>query len=175
MTRPYKIVEKPPINRLHELFVYNPETGVLRRRKPRKNAANGSLSTSGYLQSIIDGRLFHVHVIAWAMMTGEWPKDDVDHENGVRSDNRWTNLRAATHSQNCGNKKIHYNNSSGFKGVSRHGSGWRFIVTCKGVTYRSGIFSSPEEAHEGYLKKAEEVFEKYVCRDRVTHEQVAAA
>lgn len=37
-------------------------------------------------------------------MTGEWPKDQIDHINRKRSDDRWINLREANQSQNSYNR-----------------------------------------------------------------------
>jgi hypothetical protein len=50
------------------------------------------------------------------MMTGEWPKTQIDHINLDKADNRWCNLREATQSQNFANTRILASNGSGFKG-----------------------------------------------------------
>ena len=58
------------------------------------------------------------HRLAWFYMTGEWPKNHIDHVNGLEGDNRWCNLREATNSENMLNRKMNKNNKTGVKGVS---------------------------------------------------------
>lgn len=61
----------------------------------------------GYLESKIFDKLYKLHRLIWLWMTGEWPKYEIDHINGVRNDNRWINLRDVTHRENMMNQKIH--------------------------------------------------------------------
>lgn len=108
--------------RARELFAYDPETGIMTNRVTRCNTARageavGSDKGNGYLQVIVDGHNYLVHRLAWAIVTGEWPKKHVDHENTRRSDNRWINLRDATVSQNLQNARRRRDNRSGVKGV----------------------------------------------------------
>jgi hypothetical protein len=58
------------------------------------------------------------HRLAWLYMVGVWPDDEIDHWNRDPSDNRFTNLRDATHAKNGFNSGKRSNNSSGRKGVS---------------------------------------------------------
>jgi hypothetical protein len=60
------------------------------------------------------------HRMAWLLMTGSWPADEIDHINHVKDDNRWGNLREATHQQNMKNQKMSRLNVSGYTGVSWH-------------------------------------------------------
>ena len=127
--------ERLSIETLRELLDYDPETGILTwKERPRHyfkrdgdwkrwNARwagqpAGSPNSSGYLQLAIFG-VFRplVHVVAWALQTGEWPEHQVDHENHQRDDNRWSNLRAATHAENMKNKSRRADNKSGIPGV----------------------------------------------------------
>ena len=108
-------------------FEYDPSTGELRWK--RRIGANGrdngryggtvagSLHPDGYVIVMVDGRNYRAHTLAWAHMTGEWPEHLVDHINGIRSDNRFVNLRRATPSDNGCNKRMQSNNRSGFVGV----------------------------------------------------------
>lgn len=84
---------------------------------------------------------------------------EVDHANGNGLDNRSKNLRVCSHSENMKNRCMHKNNKSGFKGVyydkRRNKSPWRAQITCNGKQKIIGSFSSPEEAHEAYLREAD--------------------
>lgn len=109
-------------------FDYNPLTGDLtwkvradmapqwNRKFPGRKA--GTVNDRGYVIVAIYKKDFRAHRLIWVMMTGEWPQHEVDHENLIKSDNRWSNLRVATHVQNCRNRPKQSNNKSGFKGVS---------------------------------------------------------
>lgn len=76
--------------------------------------------------------------------------DRVDHVSGDGLDNRRANLRAVTHTQNMQNRKMHKNNTSGFKGVTRDGNKWRASIRANRVLYRLGYFGTPEEAAHAY-------------------------
>ena len=78
----------------------------------------GTINDRGYVIVAIGGRDYRAHRLAWAIVTGEWPLGEMDHVNLNKADNRWANLRLATHSQNNQNKRAQSNNTSGFKGVS---------------------------------------------------------
>lgn len=80
------------------------------------------------------------------MQTGEWPKHDIDHKNGVAADNSWENLREATNQQNQWNRR---HNGKLPRGVYRARSGGRFwarVVVGKTMKHL-GTFDTPEEAH----------------------------
>ena len=81
-----------------------------------------------------------------------------DHVNGDTLDNRRTNLRVATPSQNQYNRGISRNNNSGFKGVCyapRGGKPWRADIGFQGTRKFLGQFHTAEEAHAAYAKAAE--------------------
>jgi hypothetical protein len=82
------------------------------------------------------------------MKTGKWP-EEVDHIDGDTSNNRWNNLRVATHQENLRSTKIRSDNKTGFKGVSLNKNG-RFVAQAKvnGKQTYFGLFDTPEEAAE---------------------------
>ena len=74
----------------------------------------------GYRVANISGQRIYAHRAAFACMTGEWPKMEVDHINGNPADNRWENLRDVSARVNCQNKPApKRRNSSGFLGICR--------------------------------------------------------
>jgi HNH endonuclease len=106
--------------RLKSLLEYDPETGVFRWRVtgPGRVAGKqwGCLNADGYVQGRVDYRNCLGHHLAWLYMLGEMPSG-VDHENGIRADNRWKNLRPATVKQNAENRRPHRQNRVGRIGV----------------------------------------------------------
>jgi hypothetical protein len=114
---------------------YDPETGVFTRKL--SNTANISVGDvagtlcSGYLRVMILGKRYQAHRLAWLYMTGCHAPGLIDHINGDGTDNRFSNLRPASKSQNGMNRRIQKNNSSGYPGVCWHKNLQRWTVTYK--------------------------------------------
>jgi len=145
--------------RLRELFNYDPETGVFRRRVTCSNRRAGEVAGSfshGYLRIGIDGRDYLAHRLAWLHVHGVWPAGEVDHRNQTRDDNRIDNLREATHAQNGWNAGKRSHNASGFKGVSfdKRDRRWVAEIRHHGKRECLGYFDTPEEAHAAYVEAA---------------------
>ena len=107
---------------LHKLLEYKPITGeFFWKIKPAKQIPIGALAgytaKNGYTFIRISGVLYYAHRLAVLYMTGAFPKHLVDHDNRVRSDNRWINLIPATYQDNQRNAGMSLNNTSGVTGV----------------------------------------------------------
>lgn len=142
---------------LRDMFSYDPVTGVLRWRNVSKpqliGKQAGYLHPSGYRMVKFGGMFHKTARLVWKWMTGRWPHPIVDHKNTIRSDDRWENLREATHSENCANKRSRLK----FKGVYKARNKWRASIFVAGKKIDLGTFSAPEEAHEAYTAKAKEL------------------
>ena len=84
-----------------ELLDYDPATGVLRWKRnmtPRARAGKeaGVIQMGRYRRGGIRGRYYMSHRLAWLIVTGEWPTQEIDHINGACADNRWSNLRRSS-------------------------------------------------------------------------------
>ena len=75
----------------------------------------GSKFSDGYVYITHDGKRLLAHRIAWIKLTGGVPEGQMDHINMVRSDNRASNLRLASVTENNRNRTRQANNTSGYK------------------------------------------------------------
>ena len=153
--------------RLKELLSYDPDTEEFRWRVTRGGTARagsvaGYARPDGYIKIKIDGKFYLAHRLAWLYVHREFVPE-IDHINGVLSDNRIANLRPATHSQNLGNGRKHSDNTSGFKGVhwDKRRKKWRAVIGHNSCQIHLGRFDTIEEAHAAYCDKARELFGEF--------------
>lgn len=152
---------------LKSILNYNPETGMFKwievkfGRNVHKNIE--TLDARGYLVIKIDYEQYLGHRLAWLYMIGEWPKNLIDHKDGITNNNKWENLREANNLQNMQNRKFSKNNTTGVKGVFINNSG-NFIARLqhKGKKLNLGTYSTKEEAAEAYRLKALEIQGEFV-------------
>lgn len=80
----------------------------------------------------------------------------VDHKNGNGLDNRIKNLRLCTHAQNMANRRMHKNNTSGYRGVSwdKKRKKWKACINKNGKTVHLGFSVSKELAAKIYDRAA---------------------
>lgn len=149
----------PSIEHLRQRLRYEPETGKLfrldcegmpqqwRTRWVGKEAFT-SVGGSGYFQGWIGGALHTAHRVAWAIHHGKWPTDQIDHINGVKTDNRITNLREVSNQQNQQNATMRKNNTSGVTGVYwyKDGKKWHAQIRVGKKRMHLGYFDTLEEA-----------------------------
>lgn len=95
-------------------FVYDRENGTLTKVG---GTAFKPANCHGYDYVWFASRFTACHRIAWLLVTGAWPANDIDHKDGNRRNNCWNNLREATRQQNCENRPAHRNNKLGVRGV----------------------------------------------------------
>lgn len=108
----------------------------------------------------IDGVTYRAHRLAWFYVTGVWPEKTVDHKNRNRADNRWRNLRLATHHQQRQNQSVGRANKTGFLGVRRHRKGkFEANIGVGGKHIYLGLFDTAEEASRVYLRAKRQLHE----------------
>ena len=138
---------------LKQHLIYNPDTGQVFRRRSGKLIT--SVHSGGHLQiNLNKGAVKLLHRVIWCYMTGEWPVSQIDHIDGNPKNNKWSNLRLATNTQNSRNSGKPKNNTSGFKGVSwcKRDKVWRAQIDANKKVYRLGDFLTKEEAYKAYCK-----------------------
>lgn len=155
------------VARLNELFNYNQETGIFTWRVNRSTLTlagdrAGSVSANGYATLHVNDKSVLAHRAAWAITYGEWPNTNVDHINGVKSDNRIVNLRKVSQALNLQNqRRARTGSMSGILGVrvrvGKLKTSWSANICVNDKPVYLGSFSSAEEASAAYLKAKREL------------------
>ena len=148
---------------LKSVLSYDPETGKFVWLKHKNPLTVGTYAGSfnNYRTIIVAGISYRAHRLAWLYVHGVMPPV-IDHKNGNTDDNRISNLRPATSSQNSANSRKGSANTSGAKGVSIRPDGrFEAKVRCQGVTYNLGVYSSIEEAKAADMAGASKFFEEF--------------
>ena len=150
------------ISLISQVIRYDPKNGLFYWLVDRKGHAKagdiaGAKHNRGYIRIGVNGESYLAHRLA-LLLSGMtlMDRDQVDHINGDRSDNRLSNLRIATHSENCQNAKARKDNATGLKGVGydRRRGMWRARIKFDRSAKWLGYFNSPEEAHAAYCAEA---------------------
>jgi len=151
---------------VQRILDYNPETGIFHWKYrpnyyPQWNGRfagkkAGGITQYGYIFIRINKKNYLAQRLAWLLMTNEWPKEDVDHRDTNKLNNRWSNLREADSSSNKCNVAKQANNTSGFKGVSWHKrtKTWRADICVRKKQISLGNFDTPKKAHAAYCAAA---------------------
>lgn len=154
-----------------EILKYDPDTGKLFWKERRAHLFEGddafaerncaswnarfagkeaftAKNAKGYHQGGIFYNVYRAHRIIWLLHTGEWPEGEIDHINGVRSDNRISNLRHVTSGENRKNQKKSSRNTSGVVGVTRSKAlnKWSAKIIIGGVHKHLGLFDDLSDA-----------------------------
>jgi len=154
-------------SRLKERLHYDPETGVfewlVKPRSAKKGEIVGGVGKNGYWRIAVDGERYLAHRLAWMYVYGKWPDDEIDHKNGNKLDNRISNLREASRSQNLANTKTRKDSTHGLKGVSFHKRDGKYMTRIMAEKKRImiGYYLTAEAAHEAYRIASEHYYGDY--------------
>jgi len=147
--------------RLREVLDYDKETGIFTWRlnvssTGRKGAVAGCKTKAGYTLIRVGKKLYLAHRLAFLHVTGEFPCSLLDHQDMVKSNNAWNNLRESNKSQNGQNKLTAQKNNkaTGLLGVfwSSQANKWGAKVNLNRKQYHAGFHSTPELAHAAYVQ-----------------------
>lgn len=145
---------------VNALVRYEPETGEFFSRETGENIT--TKCGPGYRAVRIAKRQYYAHRLAHLLMTGECAPHMMDHKNGRRDCNIWSNLRPATPEQNCTNRASHSNNKTGYRGVQYcpkcPNRPWRAQIGHQGYRLELGCFTTPEAAANAYNEAAAALF-----------------
>jgi hypothetical protein len=151
---------------LASIFDYNPNTGDISWRFAHTNRVKSGHVVrckigNGYYAVQVDGHRMRAHNVAWAIHHGKFPDGVIDHINRDKTDNRISNLRDVTRCQNAYNVGRQKNNTTGYKGVSRNGSGFKAEIKAEKKSHYLGTFPSLEQAAQAYANAAKRLHGEY--------------
>jgi hypothetical protein len=147
---------------ISEEVTYDPHTGDFFYQKAKHGRSldkpAGSINSTGYRVVCVNKKRYLAHRLAWYMYYGSWPDFTIDHINGNKSDNKISNLRLATRSQNQCNRPS--------KGYSYHkGSGkFQARIHIDGKTTYLGWHKTEEEARQAFLDAQEQYHGQYAYK-----------
>lgn len=142
------------LEEIKENIQYDPGTGLFMLVRDKSNVKSGqiagSLCGNGYIRIVVNYKRYYAHRLAWLFVNGTWPANDIDHINGIKTDNRYSNLRDATKSNNQHNRSTPRNNTSGIKGVcwDKHANKWLASCKIEGVGHHIGLFTCISDAEK---------------------------
>lgn len=154
--------------RLKRWLDYDPDTGVFIRKQLSDGRVpwgkTGYDKGRGYTHLRVEGVPYSAHRLAWLWVYGRLPDKQLDHTNGVKSDNRIANLRLATNHQNGANHKRSKKNTSGFIGVHYHPqlvNRWVARIRVNRRTIALGYHATPQMAGRAYDRAAKKYFGEF--------------
>ena len=155
--------------RLRDTLEYNQITGKFFRKVSvksfggrcgtKKQEAGAEVGTKvrpdGYIRFTFEGHQYMAHRLAWLYVHGEFPKQEIDHIDGNRSNNAITNLRLSSRKENNQNRhKARKDSSSNLIGAflvkGRDKKKWRSTIRADGKIKHLGYFDTEEDAHLSY-------------------------
>jgi hypothetical protein len=143
--------------KLKELFNYDENTGLFFRKLDANNGRKagevaGYIDKEGYVVIAVDGRNYYAHRLVFLYMEGCFPDDCIDHADKNKANNKLSNLRKATKSENGQNLNISVRNTSGYTGVyyEKSSNRWRARIVINKKSISLGRHKSPELAYEAY-------------------------
>lgn len=146
------------VDELRRNLDYNPDTGIITwkiaRSKMKSGSVAGYVQHRGYLQIKFNNVAYTAQIIAWVLYNGEYPNGEMDHINGIRTDNRICNLRAVTKRENQQNMIYHRNGKLVGSCFIKSSGKWKSRIVIKGKIVELGIFNTEEEASAAYFAKA---------------------
>jgi hypothetical protein len=149
------------LQELKSKLSYNHETGlftwlVYKQDKNKIGTIAGTYKGSDkYVRIHFNYKQYFAHRLAWFYYYGEMPNMEIDHIDGNRQNNKITNLRLCTKSQNSQNQRnAKPINSTGYLGVSyiKDSNKYRARIFIDKKCKNLGDYKTPEQAHLVYLQ-----------------------
>lgn len=159
---------------LRKYFSYDPLTGLITKIKlisakdriPVGSIVGGSPDNGYYRTKIFGNRIF-IHQLAYALHTGAWAPALIDHKDRNPLNNRFENLRPASHRENQQNKRLSTLTKTGYRGVilKKDGRNRPYAASIREDGRRRflGHFATAAEASAVYEAAAQALHGEFYC------------
>lgn len=151
------------IDQINYYFHYDRENGKLYWKNHWDKAVRtkmlgkevGAIERKGYRVFLLNYKTYKVHRIIYLIEVGFLPPKNymIDHINGVKTDNRFINLRVVTNRQNCQNKKRHREGKLVGTSWFKRDNLWLSQIQINGEYKYLGYFNTELEAHQRYMQE----------------------
>ena len=146
------------LDHIIDKYTYDREKGQV--FNTRKGNAARKISKQGYgvIKVSLNGKALskRTHHLVWLFEYGEWPTSCMDHIDGVKTNNHYTNLRLVTSRENTQAHRLSVKSSSPYHGVDWNKSSNRFQARIRCGTPSKqkflGYFTCEVEAARAYDK-----------------------
>lgn len=135
--------DKLTVDRVRELFDYDPVSGTITRKSTKYKLGSRSKRR---LYTIIDGVSYSLARVIWLYYYGVWPEGIVDHADKDENNNKITNLRDATYAQNSWNRKALNGGVTFIPTISKY----LVRITANGNRITIGYFETEAEGNTAY-------------------------
>lgn len=153
------------VEQVRAAFDYDPSTGVFRWKQHKCSNRVGQVAgclhkPTGYWFLCLNEQKIKGHIAAWIITYGVHPKVPIDHKDLDKSNNRISNLRLSSMSNNGANRPKMKRNTSGFKGVfwKKDSRFWLAQIRVRNRTIYLGIYKDKMEAVRAYDEAAVKYF-----------------
>lgn len=147
---------------LKSILLYDVMTGIFTWKIKPANCVDigdvaGWLGEHGYIEIGYKRKHYKAHRLAWLYVYGTTQVAEIDHIDGVRSNNKIANLRAVSHRRNQQNRTTHrLGRLPGAIFDKRRGK-WQAKILISGKGKHIGYFNTEQEASAAYLRLGEEL------------------
>ena len=158
---------------LREKLYFDPLTNLIRWKianppYPIGHQAYALRKKNGYRIVRLKRVNYMEHRLIWFFVYGAWPKNGLDHKNGIKDDNRLDNLRDVSVTvNNQNNRRPHQDKIKNtplgvtflWRAKKEKTKKYRAAISIDGKGVFLGKFHTPEEAHQCYLEAKRKLHE----------------
>jgi hypothetical protein len=153
---------------LKSQLTYDPETGLFSWKRPldfHHRAVAGGYK-EGYILIRVFGGRYSAHRLAWLYMTGKFPIHQIDHIDGDKSNNKFSNLRdvSTRTNQAAGKRKSRWGTGVSYRSFDK------FVARIKldGRTIYIGSYLTKQEASDAYNKTLKDHLDATRTKSEIT-------